>query len=287
MELALPITVYWDLAPGLALDESLLRFCDEIIECRPLMLQLYDSSPVLGEGTRAVLARFGTSSVAVSLTITAECLSSLPEASSGALGVKELLLACDNLPALKSISESAGLGVAFYVTRGNWRELPEVVSLCREQGVKRLVLPMQRLYHGEEPFLLSRLEQDELERALAVAGGVSDFRLTIHDPFLWRAFNPGIPFPQGGCQAANTMIAISPDGGVYPCPTFPVRLGDMGITSLKSIILSPVKKELRGRILKFPAACDGCRELSICCGGCRGRSYVKRGSYDDLDDACR
>lgn len=287
MELALPITVYWDIAPGPDLDESLLRVCDDILECRPLMLQMYDPSPRPCEGVRAVLERFRTSSVAVSLTVTNTCLSSLPEASPAFLGVKELLLACDRPSALKDISQPTEVGVAFYVTRGNWRDLPDVVSLCRERGIKRMVLPMQRLYHGEEPFLLGRAEQEILERLLADIGGVGDLRLTIHDPFLWRACNPGIAFPQGGCQAANTMIAISPDGGVYPCPTFPVRLGVIGTTSLKDIILSSVKKELRSTIVRSPAACDSCREVAVCRGGCRGRSFVTHGSYDDVDDACR
>lgn len=287
MELALPITVYWDLAPCVPSDDLLLRICDEILECRPLILQLYDPSPVFGEGVRTVLERFRASSVAVSLTLPGMCLSTVPETSREALGVKELLLACDTLDSLRDMPQITDLGVAFYVTRDNWRVLPEVVSLCRERGVNRLVLPMQRLYDGQMPFLLNREGQHVLEQALAAAGGVSDLRLTIHDPFLWRAFNPGIPFPQGGCQAANTMIAISPDGGVYPCPTFPVRLGEIKTSSLKSIILSPVKKELRGKIVRYPAACDSCGEVTVCRGGCRGRSYVAYDSYEEVDDACR
>lgn len=287
MELALPITVYWDLAPGAPSDDSLLRICDEILECRPLILQLYDPSSVLNEGVSAILERFKRSPVAVSLTLSNACLSSLAETSHAGLGVKELLVACDTLDSLRNLPQISELGVAFYVNTTNWRDLPEVVSLCREQSVKRLVLPMQRLYHGEEPFLLNRESQEILEHALVAVGGVSGFRLTIHDPFLWRAFNPGIPFPQGGCQAANTMIAISPDGGVYPCPTFPARFGEIGATSLKNIILSPVKKELRSKIVRYPAACDSCGEVAVCRGGCRGRSYVKHGSYEDVDDACR
>jgi GeoRSP system SPASM domain protein len=287
MELALPITVYWDLAPGTPLDASLLQTCDEILECRPLMLQLFDPSPRAGEGVHAILERFRGTPVAVSLTVPYPFLSSLAGTPLAQIGVKELLLACDSPEALRGLPSLPEAGLSFYVNSHNWRDLPDVVSFCRERGVNRLVLPMQRLYDEEEPFLLNRSEQGILEAALAAVGGVGGLRLTIHDPFLWRAFNPGIPFPQGGCQAANTMIAISPAGGVYPCPTLPERLGKIGSIPLKEIITSPAKKELRSRIVCSPAACGSCQELAACRGGCRGRSKVMYASFDNIDDACR
>jgi GeoRSP system SPASM domain protein len=287
MELALPITVYWDLALNTPLDDTLLRFCDEILECRPLMLQLYDPSPVLSDGVCAILERFRGKPVAVSLTVPYSTLSSLAGASISELGVKELLLACDNVESVGTTPTLPEFGLAFYVNRTNWQTLPQVVTLCRERGINRLVLPMQRLFGGEEPFLLNRSEQRILERALAAVGGVSGLRMTIHDPFLWRAFNPGIPFPQGGCQAANTMISVSPDGGVYPCPTLPERIGEIGALSLKEILTSSAKKELRNIILSYPTACVSCQEVVVCRGGCRGRSAVMHGSFEGIDDACQ
>jgi GeoRSP system SPASM domain protein len=287
MELALPITVYWDLSHSTALDDYLLRICDSIVECRPLMLQLYDPSPLPGGAVRAILERFRTTPVAVILTIPYSQLSSLAGTSNEELGVKELLVACENGAFFESLPSVPEAGLSFFVNRGNWHELPEIVSFCRNRSPRRLVLPMQRLYNGEEPFLLNRSEQKLLEDSLAAIGGSSELRLTIHDPFLWRAFNPGIPFPQGGCQAANTMIAISPAGGVYPCPTMPERLGNIGTTSLKEIIISPAKKDLRSRIVRFPDACSSCLEIAVCRGGCRGRSYVAHGSFNAIDDACQ
>jgi GeoRSP system SPASM domain protein len=287
MELTLPITVYWDLAQDTPLDDNLLQICDSIVECRPLMLQLYDSSDLPGKAVKAILERFKNTPIAVILTIPYSQLTSLAETSNEELGVKELLIACENGAFLESLHSVPDVGLSFFVNRSNWHELPEIVSFCRNRTSKRLVLPMQRLYNGEEPFFLNKSEQSVLEDALAAIGGSSELRLTIHDPFLWRAFNPGIPFPQGGCQAANTMIAISPDGGVYPCPTLPERLGYIGAASLKEIITSPAKKDLRSRIVRFPDACSSCLEIAVCRGGCRGRSYVAHGSFNAIDDACQ
>lgn len=284
MELKSPITVYWDLAPLTPLDDSLLALCDDILECRPLMLQLYDPSLEFSEASSAVLERLKGKPVAVTLTIPYSSLLSLAGTE---LHVKELLVAFDKFDSLRNMVLLPETGYSFFVNRDNWRELPDVVSICRNNGVNRLVLPMQRLYNSEEPFMLSKAEQEVLEGALAANGGVDGIRLTIHDPFIWRAFNPGIAFPQAGCQAANTMIAISPDGRIYPCPALPVSLGNVGTVSLKDTIRSEAKKELRSLITSTPAACNNCEDVSVCKGGCRGRSLVVHGSFNDIDDACQ
>jgi GeoRSP system SPASM domain protein len=288
MELATPITIYWDLLPGVAVQDSLLRTCADIAACRPLILQLTDPSQSLGEGARAVLEQFGMTTVSVSLTITPACFTSLGNGSISALGVKELLVALEHTADVRELRAfPPGVGISFPVTKENWRELPSLVATCRERSISRLVLPMQRLYHNEEPFRLTRQEQKVLENSLTVVGGVQDINLTIHDPFIWKAFNPGVPFPQGGCQAANTMIAIAADGGVYPCPTLPVRLGTIGERPLKEIISSSEKKEFRRRLLVTPDGCRECQELAECRGGCRGRAYVMHGTLNGIDEACR
>ncbi len=308
MELSAPITIYWDLPAGTADTGIQLRLCDEIMACRPLMLQLREPGPAIGEGTVAVLERLKGGMIAVSLTIAPTVLDGAPGSLLRGPGLKEILLSVESAEALSAATEIRqflsvpaegrgpvgggngtklpALGISFPVTRGNWRDLPAVVACCRAQGLPRLVLPMQRLYRGEEPFLLTRQEQQALAGSLAASGGVEGMNLTIHDPFLWRAFNPGVPFPQGGCQAANTMIAIAPDGGVYPCPTLPVLLGNTGEASLREIVASSEKREFRRRLLETPDGCRDCGELPECRGGCRGRAYVVHGSLDGADPAC-
>ena len=287
MELALPITVYWDLPPDARRSETLLKLCADIVECRPLMLQLHDPSTELSRGAQAILEVMRGTQVAVTLTAPLSSLALFSGISPGDRGVKELLLDCASPEEVEMVPAGLVSGCAYAVGRDNWRTLPELVSTCRSRQLGRLVLPMQRLYRGEEPFFLNRREQDDLTAALAAVGGISGLKLTIHDPFLWRAFNPEVPFPQGGCQAANTMIAVAPDGGIYPCPTFPARLDPTGSSSLKELLLSRAKKELRRRIVELPEECSDCAELPVCRGGCRGRSYVAYGSLRGIDDACR
>lgn len=308
MELTTPIAIFWDLPAGTGDTSLLLRICTDIVACRPLILHLHVTGPEIGEGVYLVLKQFTGMPTAVSLTLPAASLDGPARALLHAPGRKEILLAVDRIAdlgeemAIRQLFSDHGsgrvadevqsgasrpvLGISFPVTRENWRELPELVTFCREWGIPRLVLPMQRLYQGESPFLLDREEQRVLAESLAAAGGVAGMDLTVHDPFLWRAFNPGVPFPQGGCQAANTMLAIAPNGDVYPCPTLPVRLGAIGEATLKEIAVSAEKKAFRRGLLEYPAGCRGCPELAGCRGGCRGRSYAIHGSLAGADPSC-
>jgi GeoRSP system SPASM domain protein len=300
MELATPIAIYWDLPAGTADTGSLKRMCEDIIACRPLMLHLRVTGLEIGNGTLTVLDRLKGVPIVVSLTIHPSAVAGAAMAHIRDAGLKEMLLAVEHLEEVALhlqndvLNEEKKLpvtlqpvkGISFAVTRENWRELPALAAFCRDKGLSRLVLPMQRLYDGETPFLLNRQEQQVLAEALSAAGGVKGLDLTIHDPFLWRAFNPGVPFPQGGCQAANTMLAIAPNGSVYPCPTLPVQLGDARTTPLREIAASAGKKAFRRRLLENPAGCRSCLELADCRGGCRGRSYAIHGSLEMADTAC-
>jgi GeoRSP system SPASM domain protein len=288
MELSTPITIYWDLPGGTADGDYLLRISSDIKECRPLMLQLHDPAPTLRESTIAVLESFKGSGIAVSFTICGDCPERGELGRLHSLGLKEILIDVQSVEEVRGALPfmPAGTGISFRVTAGNWEELPTLLSLCKGSAIRRLVLPMQRLYTGEPPYAISREEQRELAASLAYVGAGEGLEMTIHDPFLWRSFNPGIQFPQGGCQAANTMMAIAPNGGVYPCPALPVDLGRIGENTLKEIIASTKKKEFRSGLLQFPTECRGCSELDECRGGCRGRSCAQYGTIDRTDPAC-
>lgn len=294
MELASPITIYWDLPPDPPENSQLQRICAEISNCRPLMLQLFSNSASPSAGLLFVLKQLQNSGMAISLTTPVRSFDTLSANLLNESGLKELLLYTESMTDLLEMTDSgvrsfekASPGISFSTNRTNWRQLSEVVSWCKNNGITRLVLPMQRLYNNERPFFITVAEQKELADALGQAGGAQDLNLTIHDPFLWRAFNPALPFPQAGCQAANTMIAIAPDGGVYPCPTLPVQLGSLSSSSLKEIISAPLKKQFRSSLLQVPGQCLECSEVAVCRGGCRGRGFVIQGTLGGIDPACQ
>lgn len=293
-ELDFPVRVYWDLNYGEHNKTvDCLRICEDILEIRVLSLSLYEAGFPLSPSCLRILERLRDENIAVSLTIPNSSLNTPTIELLIDLNVKTLfvevsslneLIASLCLPFIKGVSADF-LGISFNVNRDNYHEIPDVLSYCIDNKITCLAFPMQRLISEMDCFYINKKDREEL--ALRVKKiNHENIKLIIHDPFLWRVFYPSIDFPGGGCQAANSMVYISPDGAVYPCPSMLVKLGDLKTQNLKEIILSPLKKELRKSLGIPPDECIGCKELKQCMGGCRGRAYVVNGSVNRSDPAC-
>jgi len=286
--------MYWDLPESSPDSDRCLKVCSEIVEIKILFLSLRAGAPSAGQCCTDILERLKDGNIGLSLTLSDSAMTdSILERLKGT-ALKSLLVEASSLNDVRSLTGKAGgdvkeyppLGISFEVRQGNYRELPEVVSFCINNGIRDLVFPIQRLETGKDVFYIGKREREEISRRLA---GVdhSMIRMTIHDPFLWDVFFPDTDYHEGGCQAANSMLYISPSYKVYPCPAMPLELGDLNETSLREIVLSGKKKQLRNSLLNPPGECTACDRAGKCLGGCRGRAYAMTGSLDRSDPACR
>jgi GeoRSP system SPASM domain protein len=202
---------------------------------------------------------------------------------------KELLFEVHCIDELLSLTPfpTAVAGISFPLGKENWPQIPDIVRFCSHHGFKRLVFPMQRLCKGEVPFHIPAHGLAAISDSLLSFTPDTGLRITAHDPFVWRAIFPLTPFPNGRCQAANTMLSIDQNGFVYPCPVMPVLLGNLKEMTLKEIAKGGLKRDLRSRLLALPGECSGCVEAESCQGGCRGRGERIAGSWDALDPGCR
>ena len=294
-ELKTPIRLYWDLSSRPA-DVKLdyLGICEQIISLRILSLGINETAPVVSDGCMTVLDRLKNQPVSTSLTVSPSALDTATLSLLHGFNVRLLLVRASTLDDLRIVPRLKGsdglktpLGISFDVSAKNYALLPDVLSYCVENGVQHLVLPMQQLQAGEDCFQLGRSEREGLSSRLAGIDRPPTMKITIHDPFLWRVFFPTVSFPEGSCQAANTMLYIDGNGDVYPCPTLPCRLGNLAGTALRAIVESTEKKDLRKRLTTPPAGCTSCAELEQCRGGCRGRGYFLSESWDEADPGCR
>jgi GeoRSP system SPASM domain protein len=292
MELKTPIRIYWDLTPAPPVRHlDPLAICAEILAIRALSLELFDAGPTLSRDCLAILEMLKGKPVAVTLTIPATSLEGSAGEQLQTLGIKALFVTATSLEELRSLATAgwAGLppGICFAVDDTNYLELPGLLSFCLDQGITQLVFPIFRATPGAPLSYPDARQREILTRELRLADRPASLRLTIHDPFLWKVFYPEKPFPEGGCQAANTMLYIAPDAAVYPCPALPYRLGVLGDSSLAEITASNAKRELRQTLLTPPAECRSCAALLQCSGGCRGRGYVGHACWEAADPACR
>ncbi len=294
-ELSSPIRMYWDIGPVSSLvSADYGRIASEIAFNKVLSLQITETGPVLSEACRAVLETLKEKPIALSLVAPLAALDERALEGLRRSSVKVVFAQTSSVDELVVIAERANragsnpaVGVSFPVSRENFQELPRLLRSCIDENVTHLLLPMQRLMTGAECFVFSRKERKELTALLASIKKPTWLKITIHDPFLWRAFYPEVKFPNGGCQAANTMLYISPDALVYPCPTVPMILGDLKKGSLKDVIFSDAKKKVREELRVAATPCIDCAELAACKGGCRGRAYGIHGTLQQNDPACR
>jgi len=292
-ELKTPIRIYWDLAPQEpGLEPDFPGIAEQIAGLKILSVDLTESAPAVSDACLRILARLSSEQMALSLTLPLSAITPATPAKLSGFRLKTLLVAVSSAAELaqvevllQSASSPVSIGISCAVTRANFRELPAMLSFCAVHGVP-LVLPMQRLALGGDCFRLSREERQELSDRLREVARTERMRVVIHDPFLWRVFYPAASFPEGRCQAANTMLHIAANGDVFPCPYLPVMLGNLATTPLSVIAGSAEKKDLRGRLVAAPQGCQSCVELAECLGGCRGRGYCATGSWDEPDPGC-
>ena len=316
-EFTTPIRVYWDLpenrekgdtshifndtvdgqrdeAENMGCVPIFSRICNELIDIKGLNLNLLDQGTSISEECLGILEGLKNAHMAISLTASASALDKQLPGRLAALNVRTFFAIAGSLDDLQSSLDivnrhrSAGLsfGISFSVNRSNYTDLPEVFTRCLDSAMDYLVIPMQRLMEEGECFYITEKEREGLELKLRGIDKPERMKVIINDPFLWSAFFHQAQYPECGCQAANSMLYISRGFDVYPCPAMPLKLGDLRKTTLKEIISSAEKSELRRLINTTPEGCSDCKKLPQCLGGCRGRTYAVKGSVNGPDPAC-
>ena len=292
-ELSRPVRVYWDLPKGPP-DALAPEIGEEIAAMKILFLSLHDSASPVSPVCRDLLDRLSNKNIAISLTAPASALSPSLTARLQDSTLKTLLLQSSSLHEIGVLAEEIGRygdstrrpGISFDLGKGNYRDIPDVVALCLNHGVHDLVIPIQRLVAGRTLFCMKSRDRGKIALRLRRMD-YRKLRITIHDPFLWQVFYPDADYHEGGCQAGNSMLYISPEYRVYPCPAMPVELGDLHETTLREIIRSVKKKELRDALLTPPAECAVCDQVVQCLGACRGRTFALTGTFSRRDPVCK
>jgi len=191
------------------------------------------------------------------------------------------------------LPEKKPLSVSFVPVKGGAGELGNVIRLALDAGIRSFNLPNPDIVHNPDragDFVLDARERalykEVLKGLLGPLG--KDVRLGVHDLFLHREL--GLPslgerLEYAGCQAGDALAYIDGKGLLYPCASWPVPLGELKEYPFGDIWGRAERAALRARIKGVPSACDGCTELAVCKGGCRGLAIVS-GGEDAPDPGC-
>ena len=291
-----PLRVTWDLcAPAVSAPEAAaLKLAERLVEAQLFYVTL-ERTPLLHPAFGAVaekLAAAGCQVLVVSRGSADEmaALNNWPSGAallleiddfidSGAVDFARLERVCRELQ-LAQVS----FGLSLVPNREHLCLIGPLLRFCLEHKVPRFKLPNMRIndnFSTVDRSLMLRPEDVAAFRLEAADFPVfrERLQLDVHDLFLWEVLFPdgGVARSEyGGCQAANSLAHIDLEGMVHPCVSWPHPLGSLLDSSFYEIWQAPPRQAVRDEIAAVPAGCDGCRDYTLCFGGCRGLSRLDK-----------
>lgn len=303
MLLSAPVRLYWELRPvssGGMLPEKALAVASEVAEMKVFFVTVR-----LAGGVRDDLASIvtGMADAGVNVKLSVADTGSLPgaDAVAAASGLELYVDSPDGdlgeaLDILNGASVKAGLSpssVAAVPSRKNAGSFEGFFGRCVELGFTSISLPNPCLVSnpaGAGPYILDGLSRHKIREAAEsvlsdMDGGV---KLFVHELFLYRELKlPGMGerMEYAGCQAAEALAYIGPDGRVYPCSSWPESIGSLDNNSFREIWFGSKRREVVRRIGDLPGKCEECSDSETCLGGCRGMAIAVLGA-DGPDPGC-
>jgi len=204
--------------------------------------------------------------------------------------------------------------LAITATKNNLNEIPLVLAMAEELGVKRFTLfnfvptgrgkdileldPSPEEREKVLELLNKKLSEGSQIAILTTAPQLARVALqspsTQEDMMVPLAHMEAAKINKkakaladfiGGCGAGRFYCAISPEGNVQPCVFLPITVGNLKAERLEDIWFnSPVFNALRDRG-NLKGRCSRC-EFKFVCGGCRARAFAYHNDYLMSDPGC-
>lgn len=178
--------------------------------------------------------------------------------------------------------------IAFTAQRANWRELPAVAALGKEVGARRVWA--DRLIPSGQADRAQVLDAGETQAFLALMAKTRGEPLrfaprqgvVMKRALQFLAADDETPYR---CTAGDTLLALMPDGTLYPCRRLPIALGNLYDTPLAQLYDAEPLRQLRQPHWQGQG-CEDCAVASACRGGLRCLGYALHGRLDQADPGC-
>lgn len=293
-ELNVPIIVYWDIVPQFPVNPDIIqRICVDLLSNRVFVLNIWDSSPDMCAKTATILERLRNENIDIALTVNYSALNIVLDFKNFMPALKKILIQFESFDQFASTidkiqlneTDTPPVGISFVLSETNFKDIPDVLKLCIKAGTKNINFPIPRPAENQKIFWLDTEKEHWLLEEIKYLQ-IDDLNITIHDPFLWKIFNKRVNQNEKGCQGGNTMVYISGNLEVTPCPLLPIVLGNLQSTTLTKLFFSPERHRIRRQLSTPPHECGNCDKLNDCGGGCRGRAYLTYKTFDKRDPSC-
>lgn len=198
---------------------------------------------------------------------------------------KKALKALENLSSLNIKTT-----VSMVVSRLNHLNFHEIVPILREYKVTQLYLHNYKCsglgYKNMEAYDLKPEEwKDFYRRALALKNELTDIIISFDDPILHLLPEYDEHPLVKGSTCGKLSLNIRSNGDITPCGFMPVVIGNI----LKDDIIKIWKESQFLNILRNPipqGKCKSCGVYENCLGGCKARTYMLTGDFNNPDPHC-
>jgi len=211
------------------------------------------------------------------------------------------------------VEEGLFVNVATTATRHNYQEIPRIIDLCEDLGVRWFTMynfvPTGRGAFITDDDLTPEEREEVLKMLWERRGNGSTVDVLSTAPQFARVAlqaevgkdervypthfaNPALPGRLanlaefiGGCGCGRFYAALRPNGDIEPCVFFPLTIGNIKQDDFAALWRSnPVLNDLRNKDV-LGGACGQC-DYRYYCGGCRARAYAYTGDYLAPDPGC-
>jgi len=293
-----PIRINWNL--GIPTLKSIDKIIDELLTGRILLLSVSGWEKLPVNVFIQLISLFNKTDTRLSLI---HDINNKIELDSKFLktGIESFIVEIDDINQLRTSNMflylkkvGADVAVSMKISTQNYKEIPDIFRFCSKNKIKKIIFPNitvvgKKIKDVNNQILSSAQKENLAELINSNNHLLKDIALDIYDPYLWKLINANTKETKmlfQGCQAANIVAFIDSVGDVYPCPSLPIKLGNLKQKSLKEIWASEKRLKIRGAIEQTPEECKTCSFVKECKGGCRGITYCLKGSFNFAEPSC-
>ena len=176
------------------------------------------------------------------------------------------------------------VGVNLILTKKVINNFDYIIRSLVEVGFKNIVLLRYKPHDNKTRWLQENVKPGEfknfesrMKEIISIYDNSVTFRFDCALSFLQRNINPKIAKNKGirGCVAADRILAIGPDGSIYPCSQLiaeDTKIGNILKTDINELVNNSKRlrkyRDFRNQIAFRSSICGICKAKDHC-GGCR------------------
>lgn len=191
--------------------------------------------------------------------------------------------------ALKTYSKiKIPLIVSFTANSQNYKQLSKVVKIARKYKVDKVWTDRYLPKDATDKLILTTKQTKELFEVILKEKRRSKFypfsktQISSHRALQFLV-SGGKPYK---CSAGNELLAILPNGDIFPCRRLPIKIGNLKSDDLMSIYQTNDKLIEIHNPKNLDKNCLDCYYKENCNGGLKCLSFAKENDYNKKDLNC-